>query len=57
MLLGWLLGFLGSVAPLTVCYDSGDRIFFFGGYGDVVPCPAEGTLPPAPFQARCWQGR
>lgn len=52
MLLGWLLGFLGSVAPLTVCYDSGDRIFFFGGYGDVVPCPGRGFIPPAPFQAR-----
>lgn len=51
MLLGWLLACLGSVAPLTVCYDSGDRIFFFGGYGDVVPCPARDSLPPAPFQA------
>ena len=49
---GWLLSCLGSVAPLTVCYDSGDRIFFFGGYGDIVDCPARGTWPPAPFQVR-----
>ena len=52
MLGGWLLSFLGCVIPLTVCYDSGDRIFFFGGYGDIVPCPAHSEAPPFPFQVR-----
>jgi hypothetical protein len=37
MVVGYLLSCLGAVAPTTLCYD-GTRIFFWGGFGNVVPC-------------------